>query len=72
MIMIYFGITGKIFSEAGWRNLVVQSNIIAIRSIDKILSGKMYIRTVRVHKVMSEVLYKCLLNKMEENHADNF
>ena len=32
----------------------------------------MYIRTVRVHKVMSEVLYKCLLNKMEENHADNF
>lgn len=32
----------------------------------------MYIRTVRVHKVISEVLYKCLLNKMEENHADNF
>lgn len=32
----------------------------------------MYIRTVRVHKVMPELLHKCLLNKMEENNADNF
>ena len=56
VIMIYLGIIGKTFSEAGLRDVIVQSDVIAIRSVHKTLSGKMYIRTVRLHKVVYEAL----------------
>ena len=56
MIMIYLGIIGKTFSEAGLRDVIVQKDVIAIRSVHKTLSGKMYIRKVRFHKVVYEAL----------------
>ena len=65
--MIYVGIIGKFFSKAGLRGLIVQSEVLAIGSVDKVLSGKMYIRAVCVYKLVYKKLYRFLINKMEDN-----
>ena len=72
MIMMYLGIIGKKFSDAGLKDLVVQSDVVATGSADKALSGKMYKRSVRAHKLVYEALYRCLLNRMEDNKFEQF
>ena len=71
MIMMYLGIIGKTFSGAGLKELVVQSYVVATGSADKALSGKMYNRSVRAHKLVYEALYRCLLNRMEDNNPED-
>ena len=61
-IMMYLGIIGKKFSDACSKDLVVQSDVVATGSADKALSGKMYNRPARAHKLVCEALYRCLLN----------
>ena len=53
VIMMYLGIIGKKCSKAGIRELSVQSDILAIESVNKVLSGKMYNRVVHVHKAFA-------------------
>lgn len=72
VIMMYLGIMGKKCSKAGIRELRVQSDILAIESVNKVLSGKMYNRVVHVHKALHEGPDRFLLNKMEDNDVDNF
>ena len=72
VIMMYLGIMGKKCSKAGIRELSVQSDILAIESVNKVLSGKMYNRVVHVHKALHEGPDRFLLNKMEDNDVDNF
>ena len=71
MIMMYLGIIGKKFSDASLKDLVVQSDVVATGSADKALSGKMYNRSVRAHKLVYEALYRCLLNRMEDNNPED-
>ena len=58
MIMTYLAIIGKKFSDAGLKDLVVQSDVVTTGSADKSLSGKMYNRSVRAHKLVYEALYR--------------
>ena len=46
--------------------------MIATGSVDKALSGKMYNSSVRTHKIVYEVLYICLSNKMEDNNTEDY
>ena len=72
MIIMYVGIIGKKFSKADLRDLIVESDVLAIELVDKVLSGKMYNRAVRVHKLVYEGLYRFLLNMMEDKDVDSF
>ena len=49
-------VIGKLFREAGLRDLAVESGVIAGGSIDRILEGKQYNRGVRLHKLIYEAL----------------
>ena len=42
MITMYLGIIGNKFSDAGFKNHIIQSDVVATGSVDKALSGKMY------------------------------
>ena len=47
---------GKVFGEAGLRDIAVESGVIAEGSINKVLEGKQYDRAVRLHKLTFEAL----------------
>lgn len=49
---------GKMFGDAGLRDLAVESGVIAEGSINKVLDGKQYNRAVRLHKLMFEALMR--------------
>ena len=71
MITMYFDIIGNKFSDAGFKNLIIQSDVVAAGSVDKALSGKMYNPFVRAHKIVYEALYRCSLNRMEDNNTED-
>ena len=56
MIMMYLGIIGKRFKDAGLRDVLIQSEDIRESSVDRALAGKMYNRVVRYNKLMYEAL----------------
>ncbi|KAG1671659.1 hypothetical protein GQR58_016336 [Nymphon striatum] len=66
-------IIGKLFRDAGLRDLAVESGVIAEGSIDKVLDGKQYNRGVRLHKLTYEALmrlvWKGFLEWLENNHS---
>ena len=55
-IMMYLGIIGKRFIDAGYKDLLVQSEVLAEGSAERALFGKMYNRSVRCCKVLHEAL----------------
>ena len=42
LIMMYLRIIGKKISKAGLRDLIVESDVLGIGSVDKVLPGKMH------------------------------
>ena len=71
MIMMYLGVISKKFSDASLKDLIIQSNVLATGSVDKALSSKMYNHSVRAHRIVYEALYRCLLNRMEDNNTED-
>ena len=65
LMMMYLGVIGKRFGDAGLRDVMVQSDVIAQGSIDKALSGHTYNRAVRMHKLIYESLMRILCNGMK-------
>ena len=57
---------GKLFGDAGLRDLAVQSGVIAEGSINKVLDGKQYDRAVRLHKLTYETLMRLTWSGFEE------
>ncbi len=51
-------IIGKMFGDAGLRDMAVESGVIAEGSINKVLEGKQYNRAVRFHKLTCEALMR--------------
>lgn len=51
-------IIGKVFGDAGLRDIAVESGVIAEGSIMKLMQGRHYNRSVRFHKIMYEPLMK--------------
>ena len=58
---------GAKMGDAGLRELVVQSNVVAEGSVDKLLNGKQYDRAVRLHKCVYEDLMRLLLKDFESS-----
>ena len=65
--MMYLGIIGKRFKDAGMNDVLIQSEVISGGSIDGALSSKMYNRGVRCNKLFYEALYRLLVEKFEES-----
>ncbi len=61
--MMFLGTIGKRFGDAGLKDILVQSGVLAEGSADKALKGSMYNRTVRCFKLTYEVLNRLLLKK---------
>ena len=47
-------------------NFIVQGDVLAIGSVDKVLYGKINNRVVHFHELVYERLHRFLLNKMED------
>lgn len=66
---------GKMFGDAGLRDLAVESGVIAEGSINKVLEGKQYNRAVRLHKLIYEALMRLAWTDfkdwLETNHPEN-
>ena len=66
---------GKLFGDAGMRDLAVESGVIAAGSVDKVLEGKHYNRAVRFHKLMYEALirvaYKGFVEWLDINRPED-
>ena len=70
-IMMYLGIIGKRFKDAGLRDILIQSEVIAEGSVDRALTGKMYNRSVRSYKLVYEALMQMLIEKMQFEMKDD-
>ena len=63
---------GKMFGDAGFQDLAVESGVIAEGSINKFLEGKEYNRVVCLHKLTYEVLLRSGFEEwLETNHAED-
>lgn len=51
-------IIGKVFGDAGLRDIAVESGVIAEGFIMKVMEGRHYNRSVRFHKIMYEALMR--------------
>jgi hypothetical protein len=60
LLMMLFGVIGARFGDAGLREVAIQSDLVAGGSIDSVLSGKIYDRAGRLHKIVYEALMKLL------------
>ena len=59
-------VIGKLFRDAGLRDLVVESGLLAEGSIDKVLDGKQYNRGVRLHKLTYGALMRLVWSRFIE------
>ena len=71
LLMMYLRIIGKRFKDAGLWNVLVQSEIVAEGSIERVLTGKMYSRAVRCYKLMYEALIRLLIDKFLSDMEGN-
>ena len=65
LLMVYMSILNKRFGDAGLRDALVQSAIIAEGSVDAALCGKNYKRGIRLYKVFYETLNRLLLSQLD-------
>ena len=66
--MMYLGIIGKWFKDAGLHDILIQSQVLAEGSVEKSLAGKMYNHSVQSCKLVHEALHRSLIGKMETSY----
>lgn len=71
LLMMLLGIIGCRFSDAGLREIAVKSDVVAERSMEKVLSGKHYNRAVRLHKIVYEAMMRVLLQEFEASLTES-
>ena len=70
-IMMFMAIIYKRFKDAGLKDVMIQSGVLAEGSVDQALSGKMYNRGIRAYKLMYEALLSIFLENMEEYYEND-
>ena len=70
MVMTYMHILQKRFADAGLRDALIQSAVIAEGSVDSALRGKSYNRGVRMYKLFYEVLVRLLIEKAIDKYGN--
>ena len=71
LIMMLLGVIGTRFGDAGLRELAIESDAIAEGSIERVLNGKNYNRSLCLHKIFYEALMILLFNSFENSLSDN-
>ena len=66
LLMVYMIILNKRFGDAGLKDALVQSSIIAEGSVESALCEKSYNRGVRLYKVFYKALNRLLLSRLDE------
>ncbi|XP_028395413.1 uncharacterized protein LOC114519473 [Dendronephthya gigantea] len=61
VIMSFLGVIGKRFQDGGLRDILIESNIIAKGSVNGVLSGKHYNRSIRSMKIIYEAIYRLVI-----------
>ena len=56
--MAFLGVIGKRFGDAGFRDIAIESNLVAEGSINGVISGHHYNRSLRCHKTLSEAMHR--------------
>ena len=56
----------KHFGNAGMKDALIQSSVIAMRSIESALRGKCYNREIRLHKIFYEALLRQMMSQVIE------
>ena len=67
IVMSYLSMGGKRFSMSGLEDVIAEPGVVALGSINGVMSGKMYNRAVRVYKIMSEAFQRCRLDSFVES-----
>ena len=60
-LMMILGVIGKRFGDAGFKDAIIHSGVIEEGSIEGVLTGKMYNRSIYAHKVFYEAIQRLLL-----------
>jgi len=63
----YMGSLGKMMSGSGFEDIVVEAGLCASGSIEHVMSGKHYNRSMRVHQLMLDALERMLLRTFQDN-----
>ena len=71
LIMTLLGVIGTRFGDAGLRELAIESDAIAEGSVERVLNGKNYNRSLCLRKIFFEALMILLLNSFENSLSDN-
>ncbi|KAK6175747.1 hypothetical protein SNE40_014140 [Patella caerulea] len=68
--MSFLSIIGKRFRDAGLHDVLVEAGIVAGSSINGVLEGKHYNRSMNAHKLMFEALYCLKLKAFYESQTE--
>ena len=66
-----FGTLGKMTKGSGLTEIIIESDICASGSLDRVMTGKHSNRALKVHKLVFEALERLLLMRFEEDHPRN-
>lgn len=55
--MSFMAVIGKRFKEAGLQDVLIESNVVAVGSINGVISGHHYNRSIRAHKLLFEAMH---------------
>ena len=69
IFLMFLGIIGTRFKDAGMRDVYIQSKIVAEGSIDSVLCGNQYDRAMRAHKLFWKALYCLMLERFESENG---
>ncbi|KAL2102045.1 hypothetical protein ACEWY4_003806 [Coilia grayii] len=56
--MAYLSCIGKLYADAGLQDILIESELVAVGSIDGVISGHHYNRSIRAHKLLTEALQR--------------
>ena len=72
--MSFMAVLGKRFSDAGLRHILIEAEVVAQGSINAVLNGHHYNRSIRAHKLLYESLHRLrfqtYLDSLEEVEAN--
>lgn len=69
-IMSFLSVVGKRFAKSGIEDILIEAGVVAQGSMNGVMSGHMYNRSVRAHKLLFEAFsrlqFKHFLNSIDE------
>ena len=70
LLMMLLDVIDTRFDDAGLRELAIESDAMAEGSVERVLNGKNYNRSLRLHKIYFDALMIILFNSFEKSLSD--